>query len=113
MNKTIAHMVSDIRSEWDSWSTLYSFISHLDDHSFCEGLGERYADFVPADPDCEDLSRTDSWPITCGDESLADRTPKAVQQVSTDRRNIPDSASRLPGKTKTSNEISSINAVRH
>jgi hypothetical protein len=40
MNKTIAHLLYGLRSEWNSWFILYSFLIHLKDMNFYEWMYE-------------------------------------------------------------------------
>ena len=41
MHRTIANMLSGVRTEWDSWISLWSFLAHLDDLDFYKGLDEQ------------------------------------------------------------------------
>lgn len=41
MHRAIANTLSELRSEWASWRSLWSFLAHLNDLDFYKGLDEQ------------------------------------------------------------------------
>jgi hypothetical protein len=54
MHKTIANTLSELRTEWASWSAIWSFLVHLNDLDFYKEVDEQ-----------REIHGKQSWPIEC------------------------------------------------
>ena len=50
MHRAIANTLSELRSEWASWISLWSFLAYLNDLDFCKGLDEKRKIFIAHRP---------------------------------------------------------------
>jgi hypothetical protein len=89
MNRTTANTVSELRSQWASRISLWSFLAHLDDLDFYKGLDEqREICIAPSASRREGVHGKRSWPIECVGERLVNFSQESVEQSDNDSRGI-------------------------
>jgi hypothetical protein len=66
MHRTVANMLSELRTEWASWSSIWSFLVHLNDLDFYKGVDEQSEMCIASWASCrEGVHGQQSWPIEC------------------------------------------------
>jgi hypothetical protein len=69
MNRTTANTLSELRTEWASWNSLWNFLAHLDDLDFYKGLDEQREIRIKSSASRrEGVPGTRSLPIECAGE---------------------------------------------
>ena len=81
MHRAIANTLSELRSEWASWSSLWSFLAHLNDLDFYKGLDEqREICIAPSASRREGVPGKRSWPIECVGERFVNCSQKSAAE---------------------------------
>lgn len=66
MHRTIANTLSELRIEWASWTSIWSFLAHLKDLDFYKGLDEQREMYIAPRASCREAAHGErSGPIEC------------------------------------------------
>lgn len=91
MQRVIANTLTELRSEWASWRTLWSFLVHLNDLDFYKGLDEqREICSAPWASWCGGVSAKRSWPIARVGERFLSFSQRSVEGSGNDSRGTTD-----------------------
>jgi hypothetical protein len=86
MHRTIANTLSELRTEWASWSSIWRFLAHLNDLDFYKEVDEQREMCITPWASCrEGVHGKQSWPIECVGVTYEMKVTELIAGIQTDK----------------------------